>query len=119
MINQDFGLRLKELRKIHNFTQTELANNVGISRQTYLNYEYCRTIPPAETIVKLSQIFDVDLMEYFYNHTSRTYSENNKIISNPNRDDFFEIYDIFTKLSPLSQKRIINLLRLMAKGGGN
>ncbi len=117
MNNHDFGLRLKELRKIHDLTQTELANSVGISRQAYVNYEYCRTIPPAETIVKLSQVFGTDLMEYFYSHTPFTYSESNKVISDPNRDDFFEMYDIFTKLSPLSQKRTLNLLRLMAKGG--
>lgn len=117
MINQDFGLRLKELRKIHDLTQTELAKSVGVSRQAYVNYESCRTIPPTEIIVKLSKIFGTDLMECFYNYTSHTYADSNYIISSSNRDEFFELYDLFSTLSPLSKKRIINLLRLMVKGG--
>jgi len=117
MNNHDFGLRLKELRTYHDLTQTALANKVGISRQAYVNYERCRSIPPVEIIIKLSQIFNTDLMEYFYNYTSLTFAEGNNVISEANRNEFFELYSLFSKLSPLSQKRILNLLRLMSNGG--
>ncbi len=117
MNQKDFGLRLKELRLTQALTQSQLSKMIGISRQAYVNYESGRTIPPAQTISKLSQIFGTDLMEILYGHTTLTYTEGQYLMLGSNREDLFSMLELYSKLPPLSQKRIINLLTLMTKGG--
>lgn len=51
--------RLKELRKMHNYTQDYVASALGIIRQTYSHYETGTRIPNTETLYKLSGIYDV------------------------------------------------------------
>ena len=117
MNQKDFGLRLKELRLSQALTQSQLSKMIGVSRQAYVNYESGRTIPPAQTLSKLSQIFGTDLMEFLYGHTTRTYTEGQHLMSGANREDLFSLLELYSKLSPLSKKRIINLITLLAKGG--
>ncbi len=119
MNQKDFGLRLKELRLSQALTQSQLSKMIGVSRQAYVNYESGRTIPPAQAISKLSQIFGTDLMEILYGHTTYTYTEGQYLMLGPDRDDLFSLLELYSKLTPLSQKRIINLITLMAKGGEN
>lgn len=117
MNHQDFGLRLKELRLSRELTQTQLANKIGISRQAYVTYETGRSIPPAEVVAKLSKAFDTDLMEMFFNHSSTSFMEANALMLNIDRKEFFSLLESYSRLSPTSQKRIHNLIRLMQKGG--
>lgn len=117
MNSKDFGLRLKQLRNSHSLTQSQLASKIDMSRQAYVNYELGRCMPPAEIIAKLSQVFGVDLMEMLYNHTTFTFSQSQEIVASTNRDDFFTMYELYSKLSPLSQKRIFTLLNILSKGG--
>lgn len=117
MNQQDFGLRLKELRKAHGITQSQLSDKLGISRQAYVNYETGRTFPPTDVVAKLSQIYGIDLMEILYNHTTLTYTQSQCIMIAPHREDFFSMLESYSKLSPLSKKRIINLISLLSKGG--
>lgn len=51
--------RLKELRKMHNYTQDYVASALGIIRQTYSHYETGTRIPNTETLYKLSAIYGV------------------------------------------------------------
>lgn len=50
-----FGSRVKELRKQFHWTQKELANKVEISFQLLNKYESGQHIPPADTLIKLSE----------------------------------------------------------------
>lgn len=117
MNQQDFGLRLKELRKAHELTQSQLSSLIGISRQAYVNYETGRSFPPADIIAKLSQTLGVDLMEMLYSHTTISYAQGQSIMTAPDREDFFSMLELYSKLPPLSKKRIINLITLLSKGG--
>lgn len=54
-------MKLKELRKSLKLTQSELANNLGISRDTYKNYEQERTQMNYDMLIKVADYFDVSL----------------------------------------------------------
>ncbi len=51
--------RLKELRKVNNYTQDYVAEAIGTTRQTYSHYETGRRKPSTETLYKLSGLYSV------------------------------------------------------------
>lgn len=53
-----FKERLKELRKINNMTQAQLAEKLGIAGGTVAMWETGKREPNYETLNKLSEIFD-------------------------------------------------------------
>jgi len=53
-------LIIKSLREQHSYSQDELAQELGISRQTYIKYENGSCDMPLEIVRKLSKLFDVD-----------------------------------------------------------
>ncbi|MBE5933410.1 MAG: helix-turn-helix transcriptional regulator [Lachnospiraceae bacterium] len=116
MNQQDFGLRLTKLRISRNLTQSQISNKIGLSRQAYINYEKGRCMPSAEIIAKLSQVLGVDLMESLYDHSPLSFVDNKERLSTMNRDDYFSILELYSRLSPLNQKRIFTLMNLMVKG---
>ena len=74
-----------KLRKQKGLTQQQLAEVLGISRETYSNYE-CRTLPPQYLIYTLAKIYnvtpdvfykeDVDSSTLFFaNNNSSIYGE--------------------------------------------
>ncbi len=54
-----FSERLKELRKSANLTQQQMAEKLNIKQQSYARYEYGTGEPNLDTVVKLTEIFDV------------------------------------------------------------
>lgn len=54
-----FSTRLKELRKEHHYTQEELAKLVNVSPKTVGAWERETRQAPTESVVKLSDLFDV------------------------------------------------------------
>lgn len=62
-----FSDNLIELRKFHNFSQEELAERMGISRQTLSKYETGESLPDIEKCKLLADVFGVsidDLISY-------------------------------------------------------
>ena len=56
-----FPQRLKELRFEKGLTQKELAEQIGIKRNTYSDWENGKTEPSFENLVKLADLLDVSL----------------------------------------------------------
>lgn len=56
-----FGKRLREDRKSKKITQQELADRLGIKRNTYSDWENGKTEPTFEILVKLADLFDISL----------------------------------------------------------
>lgn len=54
-----FGARLKELRKLNNLTQAELALKLEVTRQAVTKWENDYSIPQIQTLMKLSELFNV------------------------------------------------------------
>ena len=62
-----FKDNLVELRKIHDLSQEELADKIGVSRQTLSKYETGESLPDIEKCKLIADIFGVsidDLLNY-------------------------------------------------------
>ncbi len=62
-----FADNLVELRKYHDYSQEELAEMIGVSRQTLSKYETGESLPDIEKCKLLSDVFSVsidDLINY-------------------------------------------------------
>ncbi len=62
-----FAENLVELRKYHDFSQEELADMIGVSRQTLSKYETGESLPDIEKCKHLANVFGVtidDLISY-------------------------------------------------------
>lgn len=58
-----FPDRLVELRKSKAITQTELGQMLHLSRTAISNYETGKLEPSMDTLIKLSEIFNISLDE--------------------------------------------------------
>lgn len=54
---------LKELRLQFGYTQAYVASQIGISCQSYQDYEWGNTVPTLENFVKLARLYDVAMEE--------------------------------------------------------
>lgn len=54
----DLSEKLFKLRKAHGFSQDELADKLGVSRQSISKWESNQSNPELEKVVKLAEIFD-------------------------------------------------------------
>ena len=62
-----FGDNLIELRKYHAMSQEELAERIGVSRQTLSKYETGESLPDIEKCKALADVFGItvdDLISY-------------------------------------------------------
>lgn len=53
--------KLKELRKLHHYTQDDIASYLGIIRQTYSHYETGKRSPDAETLYRLAGLYHISV----------------------------------------------------------
>ena len=63
----EIGNKILELRKNSNLSQEELAEKVGVSRQTISKWELGETSPDIKQAKELSKIFNVSLDELVNN----------------------------------------------------
>ena len=71
----DIGTHIYELRKKQNLSQEQLAEKVGVSRQTISKWELGETSPDIRQALTLSQIFCVSLDELTGNDTKEVIYE--------------------------------------------
>ena len=57
--------RLKEIRKERHIRQEEVADFLGVKRQTYSAYERGVSVPDSLTLKRLSDFFDVSIEAFF------------------------------------------------------
>lgn len=57
----DRGNRLREMRKRHNWNQTQIAEKINMSQMGYSKYETGRIMLNTNLIVKLSRIYSVSI----------------------------------------------------------
>jgi len=55
----DFGKRLVNLRKAAGYTQTELANELGVTQRMISYYEVHSEYPPSALLPELAQVLNV------------------------------------------------------------
>ena len=59
----DLGERLYQLRKARNLSQGEVANTLGVSRQSVSKWENNTSVPELDKLVKLGELFGLTLDE--------------------------------------------------------
>ena len=64
------GKRISELRKQHNMSQGQLANQLGVSRQAISKWENGQSSPDTANLITLSEIFDTNI-EYIASGVER------------------------------------------------
>ena len=57
----ELGRRIAKIRKEHDLTQERLAEICSVTRQTISNWENGKSYPDLETLVLISDTFDVSL----------------------------------------------------------
>ena len=79
-----FDERLMSLRKAKGWSQEELANKIGVSRQTISKWESFQTIPDMNKLMELSKIFEISVDE---------------LINEENKEEKENKVNIFTKIN--------------------
>ena len=57
--------KIKVHRAIHNLTQADLANKIGVSRQTINAMEKNKYVPSTVLALKISKVFNVSVHDIF------------------------------------------------------
>ncbi len=53
--------KIRNLREDHDYTQTQVANLLGIGQRTYADYELGNTRIPVDSLIKLAHFYNVDM----------------------------------------------------------
>lgn len=61
MANLQLAKNLYTLRKAHNLTQKQVSTYLNISRQAYSNYETSKRAPDLDSLIRMSQLYNVTL----------------------------------------------------------
>jgi transcriptional regulator with XRE-family HTH domain len=81
----DIGHNIKKFRKYKNWTQKQLANECGLSKNAIWNYENKNRIPTIETVNKIADALHVSLNELnkfeynIYEEAVETFGINSRI----------------------------------------
>lgn len=63
------GKRIKRLRNKYKYTQTELAEKVGVTKSTIAAYENDSRLPSYEVLIKMASVFKVSIDSLLLNRT--------------------------------------------------
>ena len=66
------GKKIKELRNKNKFTQTELAQKVGVTKSTIAAYENDSRLPSYDVLIKIADIFRISLDSLLLNRSENT-----------------------------------------------
>ena len=100
--------RIAELRKEKHLNQTGLAIKLNVSQKMISAYESGIHQPSIDTLIKLSEIFDVSV-DYIIGNTD-VKSPAEKFLKNGLTDREIELLDIFKGLNSSKQERAIGIL---------
>lgn len=64
------GKRIKDLRNKYKYTQTELAEMVGVTKSTIAAYENDSRLPSFDVLIKMSKVFKVSVDSILMDNTS-------------------------------------------------
>lgn len=69
-----FGDIIKKLRTAHNYSQVQLAEKLGVSKQTVSNWENNNILPSIDMLIRISSFFSVTT-DYLLELDTRHYIE--------------------------------------------
>ncbi len=90
---------LKNLRKELNLSQTQIAEKLHISQQTYSDYENCKTEPAGEMLIQIADFFEVSVDELLGRETEkslRAYDQHE--LTDRQQVDLLKMYKLLTEI---------------------
>ena len=88
-----FSEKLLELRKQNNFSQEELAEKLGVSRQAISRWESGETMPDSPNLLQISKIFSVSADYLLRDEIEQNFSEpKTEKTESKKKNPFFIIY---------------------------
>lgn len=76
----NLGNKLIELRKQKNLSQEEVAEKLGVTRQTISKWETNQSTPDFDKIVPICKLYNIETEELLTGNKKETDNENNKIV---------------------------------------
>ncbi len=77
-----YSNQLKIIRLQNKFTQQQLADALGITRSAYCGYEIGRRSPDLDTIIRISEFYNLSLVDFFSKLDNNCVSETSNFDSN-------------------------------------
>lgn len=87
----DFKTRFKELRESNKYTQTEVAEKLGISRSTIGMYETGKREPDYETLEMIADYYNVDI-DFLLGRSDKTTRLPNAVSLSPREKSLIDKY---------------------------
>ncbi len=117
-----FGEKLQYLRKLNNLKQEQLAEKLGVQRNTVSYYESNKTEPNFSALLKISQLFDVNINDLISENVylNDDFNKNKSVYpySVPNGVPNSENYSIVNESNtPFNEEIKIPLVNATAIGG--
>ncbi|ARE11913.2 helix-turn-helix domain-containing protein [Lactococcus lactis] len=125
-INKYVGSKIKDYRKSFGLSQEELAKKIGVGKTTISNYEVGIRSPKKPQLIKLSEVFDVAIDDFFPQtdstriNVSSTLSEINKISSQleePRQKIVLETANVQLKEQEEQKSKIVSIKTEQQKQG--
>ena len=100
-------MRLKELRKLNNLTQENIANQLNVAPSTYRGYESETYEPTIETLIKLANIYKVSV-DYIIGNDKNSLNNNE-----------YDILTIFNQLKDIGKGKLIGYAKSLLEEQNN
>lgn len=109
-MNNEISLRLQKQRKLNNYSQEELADKIGVSRQAVSKWERGKSSPDTDNLIALAKLYGITIDELINSNPikANTDSENifNSINENTPTSDKTELpYDTDNKMAEISRNQ--------------
>ena len=110
------GIRIKDLRKERNITQSDLAKILNVTQDSISLWEKNKRVPDTQYIIQLADYFEVSVdyllgrSDDFGNVTVTTASSS--AVLTPDEQELLELYK---KLPKTRQKTVLDTIRYMSK----
>lgn len=112
MVHENFGKKLKQIRRIAGYTQKNISMQLNISRQAYSNYEQGRCIPPPDILAELSILLNTNLFCLLF--PSRLYQAKLESLVNPlliSEEELNRLIYLYLKLSTESRSKLLDYMQ--------
>ena len=96
-----FSELLQELRKDKGFTQADVAQEIGVATSTVGNYETGHSQPSMETLIKIADLFDVN-MDFLFERIRNRTSWNSMTIEFKTEQGSVLLQEVIDNLNKLS-----------------
>jgi transcriptional regulator with XRE-family HTH domain len=120
MAETEFSRLIRKLRLSRDLSIVAISDLLMIHRSTYSHYERAEHIPTVEVIIRLSNIYRINPMEFFYTLVSEDVRRTNQEMINYNytnlamytRSELVFLQEIST-LNSFEQRAVLNMIKAL------